>query len=131
MLKPKYKPSEGVTFSWPGVSNRPSSLPFTPTNTLKCWLNRNNQSWKSLLRLININASNLLSGKWLLSGLNIRPATLKIRLLVISKLLTISSNCGLRSSAGHDSVVQLLIWNEMNSGANIAGHLSIGPIVNV
>jgi len=30
------------------------------------------------------------------SGLNFRPATLKSRVLVISKLLTISSNCGSR-----------------------------------
>jgi len=37
-------------------------------------------------------ASNLLSVKQLLSGLNIRPATLKMRLLVISKLLTVFSN---------------------------------------
>jgi len=33
-----------------------------------------------------------------LSGLDIRPATLKIRLLIISILLTISSKCGLRSN---------------------------------
>jgi len=79
--------------------------------------------------LTNINASNLLSGNWHPSGLNIRPGTLKIRLLVISKLLTISSNCGLRSSASQHSIVQLLIWNEMSSDVNIAGHLSIGPIV--
>jgi len=64
------------------------------------------------------------------SGLNIRPATLKIRLLVISKLLIISSNWGLRSDASQHSSVQLLIWNEMNSDANIATHLSIGPIVS-
>jgi len=42
------------------------------------------------------------------SGLNICPATLKSRLLIISKLLTISSNCGLRSSASQHSIVQLL-----------------------
>jgi len=41
--------------------------------------------------------------------LNIRPATLKIRLLVILKLLTISSNCMLRLSASQHSIVQLLI----------------------
>jgi len=29
-----------------------------------------------------------LSGKWDVSGLNIRPATLKMHLIVISKLLT-------------------------------------------
>jgi len=58
-----------------------------------------------------INISNLYSGSTSrlqifrlncrkhLSGLNIRPATLKIRLLIISKLLTVSSNCGFRSSA--------------------------------
>jgi len=57
---------------------------------------------------MNINASNLLSVKHL-SDLNIRPATLKIRLLIISKLLTISSNCGLRSSASQHNSVQLLI----------------------
>ena len=38
----------------------------------------------------------LLSVKRHLSGLNFRPATLKSRVLVISKLLTIYSNCGLR-----------------------------------
>jgi len=52
-----------------------------------------------LLQLTNIKASNLLSVKRHLSGLNIRPETLKIRLLIMLKLLTISSNCGLRSSA--------------------------------
>jgi len=36
-----------------------------------------------------------LTVKRYLSGLNVRPATLKIRLLIISKLLTIFSNCGL------------------------------------
>jgi len=60
-----------------------------------------------LLQLININVSNLLSVKQHQSGLNICPATLKIRLLVISKLLTISFNCGLRSSATQHSTVQL------------------------
>jgi len=55
---------------------------------------------------------------------------LKIRLLINSKLLTISSNCGLRSSASQHSIVQLLIENEMNSGANTATHLFIGPNVN-
>jgi len=63
------------------------------------WLNKNNQCLKSLLLLININTSNLLSVKQHVSGLNIRPAMLKIRLLVISILLTISSNCGLRLQA--------------------------------
>jgi len=43
-------------------------------------------------------------------SLNIRPAMLKIRLLVISKLLTISSNCELLTSANqHKYNVQLLI----------------------
>jgi len=42
-----------------------------------------------------------------LSGLNIRPATLKIRLLIISKLLNISSDCGLGSSASQNSIVYL------------------------
>jgi len=65
-----------------------------------------------------------------LSGLNIRPATLKIRLLIISILLTISSKCRLRSSASQHSIVQLSVWNEINSDANIAAHLSIGPNVN-
>jgi len=65
-----------------------------------------------------------------LSGLNVRPATLKIRLLIISKLLTISSNCGLRSSASQHSTVQLFIPNEMNNDTNIATHLSVGPNVN-
>jgi len=37
-----------------------------------------------------------LSVKRYLPGLNFRPATLKSRVLVIWKLLTISSNCGLR-----------------------------------
>jgi len=49
-----------------------------------------------------------------LSGLNIRLATLKTRLLIISKLLTISSNCGLRSSASqhmHCAAFNLK-WNE-------------------
>jgi len=61
-----------------------------------------------------------------LSGLNVCPATLKIC------LLTISSNCVLRSSASQHSIVQQLIWNEMNSraNANVAAHLSIGPNVN-
>jgi len=63
------------------------------------------------------------------SSLNIHQAMLKIRLLVISKLLTISSNCGLWSSASHHSTVQPLIWNEMNSDANIARHLSTGAIM--
>jgi len=70
-----------------------------------------------------------------LSGLNVRPATLIIRLLIISKLLTISSNCGLWSPTSQHSTVQLLIWNEMNSDADIATviatNLSIGPNVNV
>jgi len=44
-----------------------------------------------------------------LLGLNIRPATLKMGLLIISKLLTISSNSGLRSPASQQSNVQLLI----------------------
>jgi len=65
-----------------------------------------------------------------LLGLNIRPATLKMGLLIISKLLTISSNSGLRSPASQQSNVQLLIWNEINSDANIAAHLSIRPLVN-
>jgi len=64
------------------------------------------------------------------SGLNIRSVALKIRLLIISKLLTISSNCVLRSSASQHNAVQLLIWNEMSSDANIATQLSIGPNVN-
>jgi len=50
-----------------------------------------------------------LSVKRHLSGLNIRSATLKIRLLMISQLLSISSNCGLQSSASQHSTVQLLI----------------------
>jgi len=50
-----------------------------------------------------------LSVKQHLSGLNIRSATLKIRLLMISKLLNISSNCWLRSSASQHSIVQRLI----------------------
>jgi len=58
------------------------------------------------------------------------PATLKIRLLLISKLLTTYSYCRLRSSARQHGIVQLLIENETNSDANTAGHLSIGPIVN-
>jgi len=72
----------------------------------------------------------LLSGKRHLSGLNIRLAMLNIRLLVISKLLTISSDCGLRSSASQHSNLQLLLFIEMNNDANIAGHLSLEPIVN-
>jgi len=57
---------------------------------------------------------------------------LKIRLLIISKLLTISPNCGLRLSAkkSQHSIVQLLIGNEMDSDANIAVHLSLRPKVN-
>ena len=51
-------------------------------------------------------------------SLNIRPAMLKIRLLVISKLLTISSNCELLTSANqHKYNVQLLIneqWCQYN-----------------
>jgi len=43
------------------------------------------------------------------SGLNIRPATLKIQFLRISKLLTISSEWGLRSSARQHSTVLFLI----------------------
>jgi len=39
-----------------------------------------------------------LTVEWHLPGLKIRPATLKMRLLIISKLLTISSKYGLRSS---------------------------------
>ena len=52
-----------------------------------------------------------LSVKPYLSGLNIHPRTLKIHLLIISKLVTISSNCGLWSSASQHSIVQLLLWN--------------------
>jgi len=48
--------------------------------------------FKIFVAVDDINASNLLSCKRHLSDLNIRPATLKIHLLVISKLLTISSN---------------------------------------
>ena len=72
-----------------------------------------------MLQLININASNILSGKRHLSGLNICSETLKIHLFVISKFLTISSNCGLWLSASNHSSVQLLIWNDINSDANI------------
>jgi len=45
-----------------------------------------------------------------LTGLNIRPATLKIRLSIISKSLT-TFNCGLRirSSASQHSNAQFLI----------------------
>jgi len=32
------------------------------------------------------------------------------------------------SSASQHSTAQLLIWNEMNSDANIAVHLSVGPL---
>ena len=56
-----------------------------------------------------------LTVKWHLLGLNVRPATLKIRLLIISKLLTISSNCGLRSSASQHRTACAafnLRWNE-------------------
>ena len=131
----KYELRGGAVFafSWPGsqVAPLPSVNYSTATNTLKYWLNKNNNQYlKSLLRLININVSNRLSGKRHLSGLNTSSATLKIRLLVISKMLTVSSNCGLRSSTSQQSVVQLSFWNKMNSNANIAGHLSIGPIVN-
>jgi len=76
--------------------------------------------------LININPSNLLSVKRHPSGLNIRPVTLKILLLVITKLLTISCNCGLRLSASQYSITQFLIYNEANSDANIDAHLTIG-----
>ena len=55
-------------------------------------IKQKSQCLKSLLQLINIDASNLLLGKQYLSDLRIHPATLKIRLLVISKLLTIFSN---------------------------------------
>jgi len=41
--------------------------------------------------------------------LSIHPATLKICLLIISKLLAISSNSGLWSSASQHSSVQLII----------------------
>jgi len=54
--------------------------------------------------LININVSNILSIKRHQSCLNIHPATLKIRLLIISKLLTISTSCGLRSFARQASI---------------------------
>jgi len=39
-----------------------------------------------------------------LPGLNIRSATLKIRLLIISKLLSISPKCELRSSARQTNI---------------------------
>jgi len=39
-----------------------------------------------------------LTVEWHLSGLNIRPTTLKMHLLIISKLLTISSKYELQSS---------------------------------
>jgi len=127
ILNPKYKLCGGFTFSWPWESNRPSSLPSIAPLQQTLY---NTVCLKSSLQLTNFNASNLLSGKRHLSGLNIRPAMLKIRLLVISKLLTIFSECGLRLSASIHSIVQLLIWNEIKSDASIAGHLSIGPIVN-
>jgi len=76
-------------------------------------LNKNDPFLKSLLQLININASNILSIKRHQSGLNIRPATLKIPLLNISKLLTISSNCGLRSSASQASIALCSFLLEM------------------
>jgi len=77
--------------------------------------------------LVNIKASSF-NSQTVFIRLNIRPATLKIYQL---KLLTISSNSGLRSSPSQHSIVQLLILNEMNSDANIARHLSVGPNVNV
>ena len=64
-----------------------------------------------------------------LSGFHIRTAARKVRLLTISILVTISSKCRFRSSASQHSIVQLLILNEINSDANIAAHLSIGPNV--
>ena len=62
--------------------------------------------------------------------LEIRPATLKMPLLVISKLMTISSNCGLPSSASQHTIVQFIILNEINGDASIAAHLFIGPKIN-
>jgi len=72
-----------------------------------------------------INASNILSVKRHLSGLNIRPATLKTRLSVISKFLTIFFKLrvtifsavrwpSVRLQA-QQSILLLFIWNEMNS----------------
>jgi len=55
--------------------------------------------FKILATVDKYDASNILSVKRHQSGLNIRLARLKIRFLIISKLLIISSNCGLRSSA--------------------------------
>jgi len=89
-----------------------------------------------LLQLIDINALNLLSAKRHLSGLNFLPETLKSRVLVISQLLTISSNYAVRCFQLCDvfwivckhSTVQLLF--ETNNDANIAAHLSIGQNVN-
>jgi len=48
--------------------------------------------FKTFVTVDNINASNLLSVKQHLSCLNIDPATFESRLLVISRLLNISSN---------------------------------------
>jgi len=77
--KPKYMLSGGLvfTFSWPGESNLSFSLP-SGTSLQQTLFKQNNQCLKPLLQLINTKASNLLSVKRHLSGLNIRPATLKI-----------------------------------------------------
>jgi len=52
-----------------------------------------------------------------------------VNLSEISKVLTISSNCRLQTSARQHSIVQALIWSEMNCDANIAAHLSVGPTI--
>jgi len=100
-----------------------------------------NQGLKSFLQLININPSDLSSVKRHLLGLNIRPATLKSRLLVISILLTISSTCWLRCFQLSDVLSILckpakhcvafnLKWMNSDAIANVTAHLSIGPKAN-
>jgi len=60
----------------------------TATNTLN--IDKEKYSmFKMFVTVDSINASNLLSVKRHLPSLNIRPATLQTRLLVISKFLTI------------------------------------------
>jgi len=88
----------------------------------------------------SINASNLSSVKRHPSGLNIRPATLKTRLFVISNLLTIffKLRVTMHSALWWPSdrlkcsiaFCRFFIWNEINSDANIDALPCMGSKVN-
>ena len=72
-----------------------TSLIFTKQRTMlwSYWLNKSNQIFECLLQLISITASKSFICQTTSIRFKLRPATLKSRMSVISKLLTISSNC--------------------------------------